>query len=45
MTTPIAAEASGWPGLWGYELRIVDDASGDVLGAGPASCKVRGLGR
>jgi fatty-acyl-CoA synthase len=26
-------EASGWPGL-GYELRIVDDASGDVLGPG-----------
>jgi fatty-acyl-CoA synthase len=26
-------EASGWPGL-GYELRIVDDASGEVLGEG-----------
>ena len=25
------SEASGWPGL-GYELRIVDEASGDVLG-------------
>ena len=29
------SEASGWPGL-GYELRIVDDGSGDVLGAGRA---------
>ncbi|MGZ5910792.1 MAG: class I adenylate-forming enzyme family protein [Reyranella sp.] len=27
------SEASGWPGL-GYELRIVDDGSGCVLGAG-----------
>jgi fatty-acyl-CoA synthase len=36
------SEASGWPGL-GYELRIVDDGSGDVLGAGVAGeLQVRG---
>jgi fatty-acyl-CoA synthase len=36
------SEASGWPGL-GYELRIVDDASGDVLGPGvPGELQVRG---
>ncbi|MEA2806342.1 MAG: fatty-acyl-CoA synthase, partial [Rhodospirillaceae bacterium] len=36
------SEASGWPGL-GYELRIVDDGSGDVLGAGvPGELQVRG---
>jgi fatty-acyl-CoA synthase len=29
------SEASGWPGL-GYELRIVDDGSGEVLGPGVA---------
>jgi fatty-acyl-CoA synthase len=36
------SEASGWPGL-GYELRIVDDGSGCVLGAGvPGELQVRG---
>jgi fatty-acyl-CoA synthase len=36
------SEASGFPGL-GYELRIVDGASGDVLGAGvPGELQVRG---
>jgi fatty-acyl-CoA synthase len=36
------SEASGWPGL-GYELRIVDDGSGDVLGPGvPGELQVRG---
>src|SRR5260370_23192236 len=36
------SEASGWPGL-GYELRIVDDGSGDLLGAGvPGELHVRG---
>ena len=36
------SEASGWPGL-GYEVRIVDDASGDVLGPGVAGeLQVRG---
>jgi fatty-acyl-CoA synthase len=36
------SEASGWPGL-GYELRIVDDASGDVVGPGVAGeLQVRG---
>lgn len=35
-------EASGWPGL-GYELRIVDDATGEVLGSGVAGeLQVRG---
>jgi fatty-acyl-CoA synthase len=36
------SEASGWPGL-GYELRIVDDASGGALGPGAAGeLQVRG---
>jgi fatty-acyl-CoA synthase len=36
------SEASGWPGP-GYELRIVDDGSGDVLGPGVAGeLQVRG---
>jgi fatty-acyl-CoA synthase len=36
------SEASGWPGL-GYELRIVDDGSGDVLGPGAVGeLQVRG---
>ena len=36
------SEASGWPGL-GYELRIVDDASGEVLGKGAlGELQVRG---
>jgi fatty-acyl-CoA synthase len=35
-------EASGWPGL-GYDLRIVDDASGEVLGPGAlGELQVRG---
>src|SRR5260370_30006322 len=29
------SEASGWPGL-GYELRIVDDGSGEAVGPGGA---------
>ena len=36
------SEASGWPGP-GYELRIVDDGSGDVLGpGGTGELQVRG---
>jgi fatty-acyl-CoA synthase len=36
------SEASGWPGL-GYELRIVDDGSGEVLGTGATGeLQVRG---
>jgi fatty-acyl-CoA synthase len=36
------SEASGWPGL-GYELRIVDDASGEAVGPGVAGeLQVRG---
>jgi fatty-acyl-CoA synthase len=36
------SEASGWPGP-GYELRIVDDATGDVVGPGVAGeLQVRG---
>jgi fatty-acyl-CoA synthase len=35
-------EASGWPGL-GYELRIVDDATGELLGPGAlGELQVRG---
>jgi fatty-acyl-CoA synthase len=36
------SEASGWPGL-GYELRVVDAASGEELGPGvPGELQVRG---